>query len=186
VSDPKLLVTGLAGRYASALFDLANEAKSLDQVSVSVDKMVKALTESQDVQALVSSPVVSREQAGRAIASVAAALGLDDLTTRFLGVLAANRRLAALPQIIRGFGALLAAHKGETTADVTSAHALNDAQLAALKAKLRAGLGRDVTLTTRVDPAILGGLVVKVGSKLIDSSLKTKLDSLSLAMTKSA
>jgi F-type H+-transporting ATPase subunit delta len=184
VSEAKLTVTGLAGRYATALFDLAKEAKTIDQVSDSLAKISAGLTDVAELRTLTSSPMISRADGAKGIAAVAASLGLDSLTTRFLGVLAANRRLAALPSMIRGFAELNAHHKGETAAEVTSAHALNEAQLTALKAKLRAGLGRDVQLATRVDPAILGGLVVRVGSKLIDSSLKTKLDSLSLAMTK--
>jgi F-type H+-transporting ATPase subunit delta len=186
VSEAKRTVTGLAGRYATALFDLAQGAKSIDQVAESLGKIGQALTEVPDVAALTSSPMISRAQGAKGIAAVAGALGLDPLTTRFLGVLARNRRMGSIKAISGAFAQLLAAHKGETAAEVTSAHALSDSQIAALKAKLRAGLGVDVTLITHVDPSILGGLVVKVGSKLIDSSLKTKLESLSLAMTKAA
>ncbi len=179
-------VTGLAGRYATALFDLAMDTKAIDQVADSLGKIKQALADVPELQGLIANPMISRADGGKAIAAVAAQLGLDGLTSKCLGVLAANRRLGELPSVIAGFGQLLAAQKGETSAEVTSAHALSDAQLAALKAKLRAGLGQDVTLITKVDPAILGGLVVRIGSKLIDSSLKTKLDSLNLAMTKAA
>ena len=186
VSDVKLQVTGLSGRYATALFDLARDAGSIDGVAASLGRIGAALEQNADVRTLVTSPVLSREAQGTGIAAVARELGLDDLTTRFLGVLAANRRLSSLPSVIRSFSSLAAAHKGETTAEVTSAHPLSDAQLTALKAKLRAGIGREVAVTTHVNPEILGGLVVKVGSKLIDSSLRTKLDQLSLAMTRAA
>jgi F-type H+-transporting ATPase subunit delta len=179
-------VTGLAGRYATALFDLAMDTKAIDQVADSLGKITQALADVPEMQGLITNPMVSRAEGGKAIAAVAAQLGLDSLTSKCLGVLASNRRLAELPKVIAGFGQLLAAQKGETSAEVTSAHALSDAQLAALRAKLRASLGQDVTLITKVDPAILGGLVVRIGSKLIDSSLKTKLDSLNLAMTKAA
>jgi F-type H+-transporting ATPase subunit delta len=186
VSEAKRTVTGLAGRYATALFDLAKEANSIEQVTDSLAKISQVQRDVPDVQALIRNPMISRAQGAKAIAAVAGHLGLDGLTTRFLGVLATNRRLSEIGNVIAGFGQLLAAHKGETAAEVTSAHALTEAQLVALKAKLRDGLGQDVTLVTKVDPSILGGLVVKIGSKLIDSSLKTKLDSLTLAMTKAA
>jgi F-type H+-transporting ATPase subunit delta len=186
VSEAKRRVTGLAGRYATALFDLATEAKSIDQVAQSLAKTAQGLVEVPALKDLTTNPMISRAQGKQAISAVAGAMGLDSLTAKFLGVLAANRRLASLADIIASFGILLSQHKGETVAEVTSAHGLTDGQLEALKAKLRSSLGKDVTLITKIDPAILGGLVVKVGSKLIDSSLKTKLESLSLAMTKAA
>jgi F-type H+-transporting ATPase subunit delta len=186
VSNADLNVTGLAGRYATALFDLAREAKSIDAVAESLGRLGAAIEQVPDVRVLMTSPVIRRDAAGKAVAALATSLSLDGLTSNFLGVLSSNRRLAALPGILRAFKALAAAHKGEMTAEVTSAHALSEAQHEALKAKLRTSLGRDVTLVTRIDPAILGGLVVQIGSKLIDSSLKTKLDSLSLAMIKAA
>jgi F-type H+-transporting ATPase subunit delta len=186
VSEAKRRVTGLAGRYATALFDLAAQAKSIDQVADSLAKTTQGLADVAMLKDLTINPMISRTQGQQAIAAVAATMGLDALTTKFLGVLAANRRLASLPDIISSFGILHSAHKGETVAEVTSAHSLTEGQLAALKTKLRASLGKDVTLITKIDPAILGGLVVKIGSQLIDSSLKTKLESLSLAMTKAA
>ncbi len=176
------IVSGLSGRYATALFELAKESNGLEAVNADLGKLESAQAASSDLASLMSSPRFSREQSARAIAAIAAELGLSSLTTKFLGVLAANRRLASFSAVRRDYAALMAAHRGETTADVTSAHPLTDAQLAALKAKLKTGLGRDVAIQTRVDPAILGGLVVKVGSKLIDSSLRTKLDALALHM----
>lgn len=173
---------GLSGRYATALFDLAIADQSLDAVSASLAAVKAALAASPDLTALTTSPMVSREAAGAGIAGVAASLGLDTLTRNFLGVLAANRRLAALPAVIRDFNALAAARRGEITARVTAAHALSDEQQAALSAKLKAGLGRDVALDITVDPAILGGLVVRIGSRMIDTSLKTRLESLGQAL----
>ncbi|WP_235927577.1 F0F1 ATP synthase subunit delta [Sandarakinorhabdus rubra] len=176
------VATGLSGRYARALFELAVSGKALGAVEASLKSLREALDESTDLQSLISSPLVGRGAAGAAVAGVAEGLGVDALTKNFLGVLAANRRLALLPAVIRDFAALNAARKGEVTAQVTSAHKLSAAQSKALAAKLKAGIGRDVTLDVRVDPAILGGLVVRVGSRMIDSSLKTRLDNLGLAL----
>jgi len=176
------IVAGLSGRYATALFDLAREGKTLDAVSGSLATLSQTLGESADLRTLTTSPRLDRASAAKGIAAVAASLGLDKLTSDFLGVLAANRRLSALPQIIRDFNALAARHRGESTATVTSAHPLDDDQRAELKAKLRARLGRDVALDLRVDKDILGGLIVRTGSQMIDSSLRTKLAALSTAM----
>jgi F-type H+-transporting ATPase subunit delta len=172
----------LAGRYARALFDLAVEAKSLPAVEASMATLGQALMSSSDLKALVDSPVVSRTDAARAIAGTATALGLDPLTRNFVGVLARNRRLAKLGDTVRAFSAMAAAHRGETAADVTSAHPLTAEQTAALKAKLKSRLGRDVTVNHIVDPAILGGLIVKVGSRMVDSSIRTRLNTLATAM----
>ena len=174
--------TGLSGRYARALFDLAIEAKALPAVETSLQSLTQAMAESADLKALISSPVVGRGAASAAVAGVAKALGIDGLVQNFLGVLAGNRRLALLPAVIRDFAALNAARKGEVTANVTAAHALTAAQQQALAAKLKAGIGRDVALNVTIDPSILGGLVVRVGSRMIDSSLKTRLDMLGQAL----
>ncbi|KPF62370.1 ATP synthase subunit delta [alpha proteobacterium AAP81b] len=176
-------MTGLSGRYARALFDLAIERGQLDQVAASLASLKDALAQSADLKSLTNSPMVSRSEAGSGIAAVAASLGLDALTGNFLGVLAENRRLAALPAILRDFESLVAARKGEVTAHVTAAHALTPDQQAALAAKLKATAGRDVALAITVDPEILGGLVVRLGSKMIDSSLKTRLSALGQALT---
>ncbi|MFW2830715.1 F0F1 ATP synthase subunit delta [Sphingomonas sp. ID0503] len=172
----------LSGRYALALFDLARESKAVDAVSKSLATVKAALAESADLRLLTASPAVSRDDAARAIAAVAKSLDLDELTVRFLGVLATNGRLAALKNVIRDFAALATAHRGETTAAVTSAHALDDEQVAALKQQLRTRFGREVAVDLTVDPAILGGLIVKVGSQQIDSSIRTKLNALAHAM----
>lgn len=176
------ITAGLAGRYASALFDLAKESNQIDDVQNSLTVLATALTESADLKALVSSPVVGRDQAGAAVASVANSLGLDSLTAKFLGVLAANRRLADVNGMIDAFRAIVAAHRGEVTATVTSAHPLSADQLAELGANLKNRVGRDVLIATHVDPAILGGLVVQLGSQLIDGSIRTRLNSFAQAM----
>ncbi len=176
------MALGLSGRYATALFDLATEANSLDAVSDSLATLKDALAQSEDLKTLVSSPMVTRKAAAAGVAAVSTALKLDSLTANFLGVLAANRRLSVLAAIIRDFNALAAARRGEISARVTAAHPLTADQQKALSAKLKSGLGRDVALDITIDPAILGGLVVRVGSRMIDSSLKTRLDSLGQAL----
>ncbi|MBD3728817.1 MAG: F0F1 ATP synthase subunit delta [Sphingomonadales bacterium] len=172
----------LAGRYASALFDLASEGGVVTAVESDLEKLGQALAESPDFKALTTNPEVSRKAAMAAIEGVAGVLGLAELTRKFLGVLAENRRLSALPGMIRAFAAIAAAQRGEVTAEVSSAHALTDAQLAQLKDKLTAREGRTVKLTTKVDPELLGGLVVTIGSKRIDGSIRTRLNSLAQAM----
>lgn len=172
----------LAGRYALALFELARDNGQIDSVGQSLSTVKAALAEVMDFRTLVSSPLITRADAEKAVAGVAASLGLDALTTKFLGVLASNRRLDKLSGMIRSFETLVSAHKGETRAEVTSAYPLSAEQVDALAAKLRTRVGRDVSLETRVDPAIMGGLVVKIGSQMIDSSIRTRLNTLAMAM----
>ena len=172
----------LAGRYASALFDLARDERQIDAVSRSLGTLTQALADSRDLDQLTTSPVIDREQAGNAFAAVARQLELDPITTNFLGVLPRNGRKGSLREVIRLFRTLAANHRGETTAEVVSAHPLNDDQVAKLKAQLRTRAGRDVTIETRVDQNILGGIVVKLGSQMIDASLRTKLNRLAQAM----
>ncbi|MBX7540153.1 F0F1 ATP synthase subunit delta [Qipengyuania sphaerica] len=172
----------LAGRYASALFDLASEAGTVTAVESDIEKLEAALTESSELKMLTTNPRVTRSQAEKALWGVSAIMGLSELTQNFLGTLAQNRRLGQLPGIIRAFRAIAAAQRGEVAAEVTSAHALTDAQVADLKAKLTAREGRTVKLSTKVDPELLGGLVVTIGSKRIDGSIRTRLNSLSQAM----
>lgn len=176
------ITAGLAGRYAVALFDLARESNAIDGVQKSLTTLKAALADSTDLAALVASPVVSRSDAAKAIAAVAKALKLDSLTAKFLGVLAENRRLADVGGMIGAFNAIVAAHRGEVTAKVTSAHPLSAAQLKELAANLKTRVGRDVQIATAVDPAILGGLVVQLGSQLIDGSIRTRLNSFAQAM----
>ena len=172
----------LAGRYASALFDLAVEAGNVSTVEGDLDALRRALNESDELSALTSNPQISRGEQGRAIEAVAGHLGLAELTRKFLGTLAQNRRLAQLPAIIRAFRAIAAAQRGEVTAHVASAHALTQEQLATLKDRLTAREGRTVRLDSEVDPDLLGGLVVTIGSKRIDGSIRTRLNTLAHAM----
>ena len=172
----------LAGRYASALFDLASENGTVTAVESDLDKIEAALAESAELAAVTTNPKVSLSDAKKALWGVSAILGLTELSQNFLGVLAQNRRLNQLPKVIAAFRAIAAAQRGEVTAQVTSAHALTDAQLADLKAKLTAREGRTVKLSTKVEPDLLGGLVVTIGSKRIDASIRTRLNSLSQAM----
>ena len=172
----------LSGRYAVALFDLARDSNTLDTVAGSLAAIKAAIAQSADFKSLINNPVLSRDAAGKTIAAVASAIGADPLTTKFLGVLAGNRRLSQLPAIIRAYETLLSNHKGEARAEVTSAHPLDANQIAALQQSLRSRVGRDVAVDAKVDPAILGGLVVKIGSQMIDSSIRTRLNSLAQAM----
>jgi F-type H+-transporting ATPase subunit delta len=172
----------LAGRYASALFDLARDERQIDSVGRSLDSLGQALLDSRDFAELVTSPLVSRGDAAKAFAELAPKLSLDPITTNFLGVLARNGRKDQLRAVIRAFGRLAAEHRGETIAQVTSAHPLNDDQVDKLKQQLRARAGQDVAIDMQVDPAILGGIVVKLGSQMIDASIRTKLNRLAQAM----
>jgi F-type H+-transporting ATPase subunit delta len=172
----------LAGRYASALFDLARDQRQIESVGKSLDALGAALLDSRDFDELVSSPLVSREEAGKALAALAPQIGLDPITTNFLGVVARNGRKGQLREIIRAFRRLAAEHRGEATAEVVTARPLNDDQLAQLRQQLRTRAGRDVNIDATVDPDILGGIVVKLGSQQIDASIRTKLNRLAMAM----
>jgi len=172
----------LSGRYATALFDLARDAKAIDAVAESLSGLKAALAQSDEFRALTTNPLLSRNEASKGVAAVAQAMGLDGLTTNFLGVLAQNRRLSQLDKVIASFNALAADHRGEATAEVTSAHALDAGQVDALKQQLRTKVGRDVAVDLKVDPNILGGLIVKIGSQMIDSSIRTRLNTLAVAM----
>jgi F-type H+-transporting ATPase subunit delta len=172
----------LAGRYASALFDLAREQRQIDSVGKSLDALGQALLDSKDFAELIGSPLVSRDAAGKAFVALAPELGLDPITTNFLGVLARNGRKHELRAVIRNYRRLAAEHRGETTAEVVTARPLSDDQLATLKNQLRARVARDVNIETQVDPSILGGIVVKLGSEHIDASIRTKLNRLAQAM----
>ena len=172
----------LAGRYASALFDLARDQRQIDSVSRSLEALGQALLDSKEFAELIASPLVSRDEAGKAFASLAPKLQLDPITTNFVGVLARNGRKNALGPVIRAFRRLASEHRGETTAEVITARPLNDDQMAALKTQLRARAGRDVAIEATVDPQILGGIVVKLGSQQVDASIRTKLNRLASAM----
>lgn len=173
---------GVAGRYATALFELAADADGLDRVAGDLDAFQKLYDDSTDLKRLVRSPVFSAESQARAIAAVTSKMEVAPLTSNFFSLLARNRRLFAVGDIIKGYKDLYARHKGEVSAEVTSAQALSDQQQQALQTALDKATGRRVKMDTRVDPGILGGLVVKVGSRMIDSSIKTKLSSLKFAL----
>ena len=172
----------LAGRYASALFNLARDQRQLESVGKSLEALSQALIDSKDFNELVTSPLVSREEAGKAFAALAPQLALDPITTNFVGVLARNGRKNELRSVIRAFRRLAAEHRGETTAEIVTARPLNDDQLSALRQQLRARAGRDVNIEAQVDQNILGGIIVKLGSQQIDASIRTKLNRLAQAM----
>ena len=172
----------LAGRYASALFDLARDQRQIESVGTSLDALGQALLDSKEFAELVGSPLVSRDDAGKAFAALAPQLNLDLTTTNFVGVLARNGRKNELRAVIRAYRRLAAEHRGEATAEVATARPLNDDQLAALKAQLRTRAGRDVNIDASVDPNLLGEIVVKLGSQQIDASIRTKLNRLASAM----
>ena len=174
--------TGVAARYALALFELADEQRKLDQVANDLKSIDSLLKESDDLRRLIGNPVVSRADSGRAMASLVERIGADDLTRKFIGLVAANRRLFVLPGIIKAYLAELAERRGEVTAEVVSATKLSDSQSQALEASLRNALGGKVALSVDVDPSLIGGLVVKVGSRMVDSSLKTQLQKMRIAM----
>lgn len=175
MTDRSSSVSGVAERYASALFDLARDESAIDQIEAELGTIEGLLDASPDFRRLIESPVFSAEDQQRAIGAVADKAGIGGLTGNFLRLIAKNRRLFALPGIAKAFHELAAKYRGEVTAEVTSAHPLVEGQISALKAALKDKLGKNVTLQTRINPALLGGLVVKVGSRMIDTSLRTRL-----------
>ena len=178
--DPS--VSGVSGRYATALFELARDEKSIDAVRADLDRFEAMLADSADLKRLVRSPVFSAGEQSKALAAVLEKAGIAGVSANFLKVLTANRRLFAVADVIRAFRALVARFKGEATADITVAEALSDKNLDALKTALKTVTGKDVALNVKVDPSIIGGLVVKLGSRMVDSSLRTKLNSIKHAM----
>ncbi|QZO01517.1 F0F1 ATP synthase subunit delta [Chenggangzhangella methanolivorans] len=176
------IVSGMAGRYASALFDLAKEQSALDAVSKDLDVVTAALAESEDLRRLIKSPVFSAEEQARAMGAVLDKLGVSGLTANFVKLVASNRRLFALESMIRGFRALAAADRGATTAEVTVAEELSSQRRDELASALKEITGKTVDFDVKVDPKILGGLIVRLGSRMVDASLKTKLNSIKLAM----
>jgi F-type H+-transporting ATPase subunit delta len=175
-------VSGMAGRYASALFDLATEAGQVDQVQADLARFKALLDGSDDLSRLVKSPVFSADDQARAIAAILDKAGIAGLAANLVKVVASNRRLFAVESIIRGFNALVARARGEVTAEVTVAEDLSAANSKTLSAALKDVLGKEPRIEVKVDPAILGGLIVKVGSRMIDTSLRTKLNSIRTAM----
>jgi F-type H+-transporting ATPase subunit delta len=175
-------VSGVAGRYATALFDLARDANSIDAVQADLDRFGTLVAESADLARLVRSPVFSAEEQLAALSSVLQRAGIGALAAQFLKLVTQNRRLFAVADMARGFRDLVAQYRGETTAEVTVAEAIKDDHVAALRNALKAVSGKEVDLKIKVDPAIIGGLVVKLGSRMVDSSLRTKLNSIKHAM----
>ena len=176
------IVSGLSGRYAVALFDLAKEGGDLESVAADLDSIDAMMRDSADLMRLVRSPVISREDQGKAMDAVMAQAEIGATTRRFIGLVARNRRLFSLGAMIGSFRQLLASHRGEVTAEVTSAQALDADQLSAVSASLAKAVGREVNVTADVDESLIAGLVVKVGSRMIDNSLRTKLQNLQFAM----
>jgi F-type H+-transporting ATPase subunit delta len=173
---------GLAARYAAALFDLADEKKALDAVADDLKALKKLIAESADLRRLLKSPVIARADQARAMAAILEKADASDLIRRFIGLVADNRRLFALPLMIDAYLAELAARRGEVTADVISARPLDDASRERLAEAIRRTAGQSVTIDLHVDPELIAGLVVKVGSRMIDSSLRTKLNRMQIAM----
>jgi F-type H+-transporting ATPase subunit delta len=176
------IVSGMAGRYATALFELALAENALDAVKADLDRFDALLAESADLARLVRSPVFGAEEQTKALAAVLDRAGIGGLAAKFLKVVTSNRRLFAVRDIIKGFRALVARHKGEVTAEVTLAEQPSEQHLAAVKDALKAVTKKDVQVDVKVDPSLIGGLVVKLGSRMVDTSLRTKLNAIKLAM----
>jgi len=175
-------VSGVSGRYATALFELARDERAIDAVLVDLDNFMDLLDDSADLRRLVRSPVYSADMQVKALTVVLDRAGITGISPNFLKVLTANRRLFAVADVIRAYRALVAKFKGEASADVTVAEPLSDKNLDALKTALKSVTGKEVTLHVNVDPSIIGGLVLKLGSRMVDSSLRTKLNSIKHAM----
>jgi len=179
--DP--IISGMAGRYATALFELALENKAIDSIKKDLDQFDALIANSADLNRLVRSPVFDADEQLRALSALLAKAGIGGLTANFLRVITTNRRLFAVRDMIRGYRMLVARHKGEVVAQVTVAEKLSDTNLDALKSALKSVTGgKDIDLEVKINPAIIGGLVVQVGSRMVDSSLRTKLNSIKLAM----
>ena len=176
------IVSGMAGRYATALFELALEQNAVDAVRADLDRFDALVADNPDLARLVRSPVFTAEEQTRALAAVLDKAGIGGLAARFLKVVASNRRLFAARDMVRGFRALVARHKGEVTAQVTVAERPSEAHLAAIKDALNAVTKKDVQVDVNIDPTIIGGLIVKLGSRMVDTSLRTKLNAIKHAM----
>jgi len=180
-TDP--IISGMAGRYANALFELALDNKAVDAIKADLDRFDALIGESSDLNRLVRSPVFDADEQLRALAAVLDKAGIGGLAANFLRVVTTNRRLFAVRDMIRAYRALVARHKGEMTAQVTVAEPLSDKNRDALKDALKSVTGgKDIDFDVKTDPAIIGGLIVKVGSRMVDSSLRTKLNAIKIAM----
>lgn len=181
-SQDRTLVSGVAGRYATALFELASEANAIDAVAADLARFNAAAAESADLRRLIESPAFSAEDQVKAIRAVLANLGISGIAGNFIGLVASKRRLFALPGMIQGFKNLVAEARGIVSAEVTVAEAPSAQRVEEIRAALKSVAGKDVDVAIKVDPALIGGLVVKMGSRMVDASLKTKLNSIRLAM----
>lgn len=182
MSEPASISSGIAARYATALFDLAKEDGALKSLAADADALTAALTASDDLKAVIASPVITRDEQAAVMAALAKKMKLSALTANTLALMAEKRRLFVLPQLAADLSARIAAEKGEVTAEVTSAAALSADQAAKLSASLKAKVGKEVKLKTAVDESLIGGLVVKLGSTMIDTSVRSKLAALQNAM----
>ena len=182
MSETASISSGIAGRYATALFQLAKEAKKLPAVEKDVDALAEALASSDAMGDLINSPVYTRAEGGAAIGAIAKKMKLSPLTTKTLGLMAEKRRLFVLPALINSVKTMIAEEKGEVSADVTAAKKLTAAQQKKLADTLKKTVGKDVKINVTVDESLIGGLIVKVGSKMIDSSIRSKLSNLQNAM----
>ena len=182
MSEPVSISTGIAARYATAVFELAKEGKKLKALETDVDALDAVLSESADFRDLISSPLHSRDVQGQAIAAIAKKMKLSPVVTNTLNLMATKRRLFVLPQLVASLRAALADEKGEVTADVTAAKKLTKAQSDKLAKTLKATVGKDVKINMSVDESLIGGLIVKVGSKMIDTSIRSKLSALQNSM----
>ncbi|CAN7663180.1 F0F1 ATP synthase subunit delta [Rhizobium sp. LjRoot254] len=182
VADSSQSVSGVAERYASSLFALALESGAVQEVATALDNFQAMIDGSTDLQRLIKSPVFSADEQLKAVDAILAKAGITGLAANFIKVTASNRRLFAVPGMIKAFREIHARHRGEISADVTTAHALTAVQETELKAALKGVTGKDVTINVAVDPTILGGLIVKLGSRQIDTSLRTKLSTLKLSL----
>jgi F-type H+-transporting ATPase subunit delta len=179
--DP--LISGMAGRYAGALFELALDNKTVDAVRSDLDRFDALLNESADLNRLVRSPVFGADEQLKALSTILDKAGIGGIAANFLRVVTTNRRLFAVRDMIRAYRALVARHRGEVSAQITVAEPLNDNNVNALKDALKTVTGgKDIDLNVKVDPAIIGGLIVKLGSRMVDSSLRTKLNAIKFAM----
>jgi len=182
VAGEEPIVSGMAGRYATALFDLARDTNAIDAVKADLERFDALVAESADLARLVRSPVFSAAEQLQALSAVLDRAGIGGLAAQFLKLVTSNRRLFAERDMIRGYRELVALYKGEATAEITVAEALKDEHLAALRSALKEVSGKDVDLDIKIDPAIIGGLVVKLGSRMVDTSLRTKLNAIRHAM----
>jgi F-type H+-transporting ATPase subunit delta len=174
--------SGLATRYAAALFDLADSKKALDAVAGDLTSLQKMIADSDDLRRLMNSPILARDEQVKAMGAITKAAAFNDLTQKFIGLVAQNRRLFTLSAMAKAFLKLLADRRGEMTAQVTAAKPLTAEQQASVAEAIKRAVGSKVSIDVKVDPSLLGGLVVRVGSRMIDSSIKTKLQKLQLAM----